>query len=208
MIAGDSRLLPKWHIGGLSSREGVVMALHNGFTLGKDEHPPIHDKRYWAIESEFANTLAQAARGGNTLSSALRDLWDGKTLKPLTKQPIGASDPHLCMSAACTPSEFLDMLTARDRDNGFINRFLIFHAERTRLESRPRPTPDDMVAKFASRLLEIIAFSKGGYCWDSDPDLSSQNRRRIKMSSEADTLYDRLYSVSYTHLTLPTSDLV
>jgi phage/plasmid primase-like uncharacterized protein len=197
VIFEDSRLLPKWHIGGLSSREGVVMALHNGFTLGKDEHPPIHDKRYWAIESEFANTLAQAARGGNTLSSALRDLWDGKTLKPLTKQPIGASDPHLCMSAACTPSEFLDMLTARDRDNGFINRFLIFHAERTRLESRPRPTPDDMVAKFASRLLEIIAFSKGGYCWDSDPDLSSQNRRRIKMSSEADTLYDRLY---YTEL--------
>lgn len=197
VIFEDSRLLPKWHSGGLSSREGVVMALHNGFTLGKDEHPPIHDKRFWVVESEFANTLSQSGRSGNTLSSALRDLWDGKTLKPLTKHPLGASDPHFCMSAACTPSEFLDMLTARDRDNGFINRFLIFHAERTRLESRPRPTPDDMVAKFASRLLEIIAFSKGGYCWDSDPDLSSQNRRRIKMSSEADTLYDRLY---YTEL--------
>jgi len=195
----DSRLLPKSHTGGLSSREGIVMALHDGFTQGKDEAAPIRDKRLWVAESEFANTLAQAGRQGNTLSAALRDLWDGKTLKPLTKHPLGASCPHVALMAACTPSEFLDMLTARDRDNGFINRFLIFHAERARLEPFPRQTPDNVVESLAARFMEIITFAKGGYCWDADPTQASQNRRRMRMNDEATALYGRLYRGELNH---------
>ncbi len=198
-LHADSRLMTKWHTGGLSSREGVVMALHDGFTLGKDEHPPIRDKRFWLVEAEFANTLAQGKRDGNTLSSALRELWDGKTLKPLTKAAIGASCPHVALMAACTPSEFLDMLTARDRDNGFINRFIIFHAERARLEPFPRPTPDNVVESLAARFMEIIAFAKGGYCWDADPMQASQNRRRVRMNDEATALYGRLYRGELNH---------
>lgn len=198
-LHADSRLMTKWHTGGLSSREGVVMALHDGFTLGTKEVAPIRDKRFWLVESEFANTLAQSRREGNTLSSALRDLWDGKTLKPLTKAAVGASYPHVALMAACTPSEFLDMLTARDRDNGFINRFIIFHAERARLEPFPRPTPDNVVESLAARFMEIIAFAKGEYCWDADPTQASQNRRRMRMNDEATALYGRLYRGELNH---------
>lgn len=192
-LSADSRLLPKWHYGGLSSREGIVMVIHDGFAQGEKETPPVHDKRLWVVESEFANVLHQSARSGNTLSAALRDLWDGMTLKPLTKQPIGASDPHVALSAACTPAEFLDMLTARDRDNGFANRFIIFHAERPRLEPFPRTTPDSVVEELAARLLDLLSFAKGAYCWDFDPASASQNRRRMRMSEAAAALYARLY---------------
>ncbi len=184
-LSADSRLLPKWHYGGLSSREGIVMVIHDGFAQGEKETPPVHDKRLWVVESEFANVLHQSARSGNTLSAALRDLWDGMTLKPLTKQPIGASDPHVALSAACTPAEFLDMLTARDRDNGFANRFIIFHAERPRLEPFPRTTPDSVVEELAASLLDLLSFAKGAYCWDFDQASASQNRRRMRMSEAA-----------------------
>ena len=167
------------------------MVIHDGFAQGEKETPPVHDKRLWVVESEFANVLHQSARSGNTLSAALRDLWDGMTLKPLTKQPIGASDPHVALSAACTPAEFLDMLTARDRDNGFANRFIIFHAERPRLEPFPRTTPDSVVEELAARLLDLLSFAKGAYCWDFDPASASQNRRRMRMSEAAAALYGR-----------------
>lgn len=198
-VLADNRLLPKSHSGGLSSREGVVMIIHDGFTQTKDEVAPIHDKRLWLTESEFANTLSQSARSGNTLSSALRDLWDGRTLKPLTKHPVGASDPHVALSAAITPSELLDMLTARDRDNGFINRFLIFHAERIRLEPFPTPTPAPLVASLAARMTAIIAFAKGGYCWDADPDNASQNARQMPLTQAARKLYASLYYGELSH---------
>lgn len=47
------------------------------------------------VESEFANVLQQSRRGGNTLSAALRDCWDGVDLKPATKtNRVHASEPH------------------------------------------------------------------------------------------------------------------
>jgi phage/plasmid primase-like uncharacterized protein len=67
-------LAPQVHSGGLSTREGLVLLIHDGFNEGKNnEVPAIEDKRLWVVESEFSNVLHQSKRDGNTLSAALRD---------------------------------------------------------------------------------------------------------------------------------------
>jgi hypothetical protein len=79
------------HSGGLSSGEGLIMLIHDGIsTIEKGEvveiTPPILDKRLLITETEFSNILQQARRTGNTLTSRLRDSFDGKPLMPPTKQ--------------------------------------------------------------------------------------------------------------------------
>jgi putative DNA primase/helicase len=193
MIADDSRLLPKVHTGGLSSREGVTHYLHDGILQGETSIPPVHDKRLLVVESEFVNVLSQAGRQGNTLSAAIRDLYDGKKIMPLTKNPVGASSPHVAIYGNITAAELLATLTKTDRDNGFVNRFIIFHAEMSRLEPFPRATPAAVVSDLARRLLEITAFAKGGYVWDANPELASMDKREMTLSREARALYASLY---------------
>ena len=105
---------PHVHRGGLSSREGLVFLIHDGYIEGKTEVEPILDKRLLVIESEFANILHQGKREGNTLSAALRDCWDGVSMKPATKSSrLWATDPHIAMVGAVTPSELLGLMASR-----------------------------------------------------------------------------------------------
>jgi hypothetical protein len=52
-------LSPQLHRGGLSTREGLVALIHDGYRHGKQDMPPVEDKRLWVVESEFANVLQQ-----------------------------------------------------------------------------------------------------------------------------------------------------
>ncbi len=100
--------------------------IHDGYRVGKDDVLPIEDTRLWIIESEFANVLHQAKRDGNTLSAALRDSWDGVSIRPATKTSrLWASHPHLSLTGNITPSELLGLMESRELSNGFANRFLI-----------------------------------------------------------------------------------
>ena len=68
------------------------------------------------------------------LSAALRDAWDGVSIKPATKSAkIGATDPHIAIVGAVTPSELRTSMAARELTNGFANRFQMIWAERTRM---------------------------------------------------------------------------
>ena len=117
---------PQVHRGGLSTREGLVALMHDGYRQGRQDVPAIEDKRLWVVESEFANVLHQGRRDGNTLSAALRDCWDGVDLKPATKSNrLYASDPHVCLSGAISPSELMGLMSARDLTNAIANRFLM-----------------------------------------------------------------------------------
>lgn len=175
------------HYGGLSTREGLALLIHDGYTHGKDEIPAIRDKRLWVVESEFANVLHQAKRDGNTLSAALRDAWDGIGIRPATKtSKLWASDPHISMSAAITPTELRSLMQARELTNGFANRFLIFWAERERIISFPTPTPQEVLEDLVTRTMEVIAFARGSY-----PE--SADSREMMLSDEARSEYDRCY---------------
>ena len=185
--AAHPDLAPQVHRGGLSSREGLAYLIHDGFNEGKNEVEPIHDKRLWVRESEFANVLHQTKRDGNTLSAALRDCWDGVGLKPATKSNrISASHPHVSMSAAVTTTELLSLIEQRELSNGFANRFLVIFSERTRLEPFPKSTPQDDVDALAGRVANVLNFAQADRWTDRDHLL-------ISMSPEAAAAYGRLY---------------
>ena len=185
--AAHPDLAPQVHRGGLSSREGLAYLIHDGFKEGKSQVEPIHDKRLWVRESEFANVLHQTKRDGNTLSAALRDCWDGVAIKPATKSSrIWASHPHVSLSAAVTATELLSLIEQRELTNGFANRFMVIFSERTKLEPFPKSTPQVEVDALAGRVAEVLTFAQAERWVDRD-------HMRISLSPEAAKEYGALY---------------
>lgn len=181
--AKDSALLGKTHNGGLSTREGLAAMIHDGF----GESPAIVDKRLWIIESEFANVLHQSKREGNTLSSAIREVWDGGDIKPATKsKTVGISNPHIGIHANITPAELNKMLSAGEMTNGFANRFLMVWAENVGFEPFPKPTPSRMIEELAEKTMDILHFAKGGYP-------NSHNGLEMMLSQSARQRYAEAY---------------
>lgn len=183
----DDRFAPQIHRGGLSSREGLVALIHDSAHHGRQDIPGIDDKRLWVVESEFANVLHQGRREGNTLSAALRDCWDGVSLKPATKSNrLYATHPHVCLSGAISPSELTGMMSTRELTNGFANRFLMLWAERTKILPFPRATPQATVDALARRVLSILEFV-GADQYDQRDCL------RMELSAQAQWHYAQLY---------------
>ena len=178
---------PPIHRGGLSSREGLVSLFHDGYKNGKLEVPAIQDKRLWVVESEFANVLHQGRREGNTLSAALRDCWDGVSLKPATKSNrLYASHPHLCLSGAISPSELLSLMRARELTNGFANRFLMIWAERERIVPFPQATPQEAVDALAARILSILELVQA-------ERVNERDHLPVSLTAQAQSIYSQLY---------------
>ncbi|WP_312283570.1 DUF3987 domain-containing protein [Candidatus Igneacidithiobacillus taiwanensis] len=176
-------LLGQEHNGGLSTREGITLSIHDGYTLGKQEFPAITDKRLWIVESEFANVLAQGKRDGNTLLPALRDLWDGISLKPLNKSSrIWVSDPHVSLLGNITPHELRARFEKGEIMGGTLNRLMIIWAERTCLVPFPAQTNDGTVADLAGKVASALCWAKGEYP-------NKQNSRMASISPAAADLW-------------------
>jgi hypothetical protein len=179
-------MAPQVHRGGLSSREGLAFLIHDGFMDGKSEVPAIDDKRLLVIESEFANVLSQTKREGNTLSTAIRDVWDGVSIRPATKtNRTWASDPHIGLACAITPGELRTMLASRELTNGFANRFCMIWAERERILPFPRATPQSAIDGYAARIVDILKSVKAG--------LFEKDTIAIGFTPAAKELYAKLY---------------
>jgi putative DNA primase/helicase len=187
-IRGQKPLLcPQIHRGGLSSREGLAALIHDDYLKGSQEVPGMNDKRLWVVESEFANVLQQSKRKGNTLSTALRDCWDGVCIKPATKNNrVFASNPHVCLSGAITPNELTALMSSKDLSNGFANRFLIIWAERTKITAFPQPTSDKAIEYLATRTQEVLNFAK------ADEHLEN-NWLQIELSPAGKWHYGQMY---------------
>ncbi|MCX7099622.1 MAG: DUF3987 domain-containing protein [Methylococcales bacterium] len=178
-----SGLLGLSHSGGLSSREGLAGLIHDGH----GENKAIDDKRLWVIESEFANVLHQSRRDGNTLSTALRDAWDGSDIKPATKsRSVASSAPHIGIHANITPSELKELARSRDINNGFFNRFLMVYSENIDHVAFPKPTPQTVIDNLADQAADIIQYAKGGYP-------ASTNGQQMHLSEPAQTYYTNIY---------------
>ena len=178
---------PQIHAGGLSSREGMVFLIHDAYQEGKEEVPAVVDKRLLVIESEFVNVLSQAKREGNTLSAALRDCWDGVSLKPATKtNRMWATNPHINMLAAITKAELVSSMASKDLTNGFANRFMFYWAERSRLLPFPKATPAAEVDRLAGKVIDVLKFCEAER-WAEDDML------RVELSPAAVTCWASLY---------------
>jgi hypothetical protein len=112
---------------GLTSGEGLIWAVRDGNNIedGKDADPGVSDKRLLAFEPEFANVLRVLERQGNRLSSVIRDAWDGRTLRTLTRSTAAkATGSHVSIIGHITADELRRYLDRTEVANGFGNRFL------------------------------------------------------------------------------------
>lgn len=119
---------------GLSSGEGLIK-----FADDRNERP---DGRVMIIAEEFARVITGIRRTESTLSSVLREAYDGKTLAVQTKaDPLKASKAHVSVIAHTTSAEFHHRVAADDFFNGLLNRFLFVHVKRGK--RLPWPTTVD-----------------------------------------------------------------
>jgi hypothetical protein len=138
-IAAD----PSWEnciTSGLASGEGLIHAVRDtrygvdkkGEQIVVDEG--VVDKRLLVIEEEFARVLRVGSREGNILSSVVRDAWDGKPLRGLSKNsPSKASGAHISIIGHITREELIANLAEGDATNGVGNRFLWACVRRSKL---------------------------------------------------------------------------
>ncbi|MBK5966998.1 hypothetical protein CCR95_23745 [Thiocystis minor] len=186
-LGPEQHLLGQTHAGGLSSREGLTLFVHDGYKSGRDDIPSIEDKRLWVFEPEFQNVIAQGKREGNTLSAALRDVWDGGSIKPATKGGrIWASVPHIALHGCITPFELRAGLEQKDITNGFGNRFLLIWAERTCLVPLPRATAPEAISRLARRAERVIRFALGTYP-------ATIYTRELRLTPDAETMWCSAY---------------
>jgi len=133
---------------GLSSGEGLIHAVRDpqtkqvavkergtptGEYVEEVEDHGVVDKRLLAREGEFASVLRVMRRDGSTLSTTVRSLWDSGDVRTLTKgRPERATGAHVSIVGDITPDELRRELDDTSAANGFMNRFLIVCAKRSK----------------------------------------------------------------------------
>jgi hypothetical protein len=143
-------------LSGLSSGEGLI----KGVSPKEGMIDAGEVRRYLAVLPEFASLLSVMQRQGNTMSSVLREAWDGSRLRVLTrKEPLDADNVNLSVIAHITPEELLNNLTATDRANGFANRFLIIRVHRSKF--LPEGGGDVNLSGIVTRLHAAVKESQG-----------------------------------------------
>jgi len=116
--------------------------------------PGVSDKRALIIETEFARVLEQSKREGNVLSAVMRDAWDGRRLSTLTKNSAEtATDAHISTVGHITNNDLNAKLDETSIGNGFINRFLLVCARRSKsLSDGGGMVPDATVGDWSHSL--------------------------------------------------------
>jgi hypothetical protein len=160
--------------GGLSSGESLIYALRDPVIVKeaiKDKKTGqvsyndvvrdqgVSDKRLLVVEEEFASVLRVGGREENTLSTVLRQAWDGKRMGNLTKNsPFKVTDPHVSIIGHITRPDLLQHLTGNDKANGYANRFLWVCVKRSKLLPDGGGNPD--LSHIRDRLHEVLLFGK------------------------------------------------
>jgi hypothetical protein len=142
---------------GLRTGEGLVQAVRDG----ADGESGVLDKRLLAFESEMGAVLRVMARPRNTLSTTLRQAWDGRTLRVGTRQsPLKATRPHISIIAHSTQDDLSRFLDRTDIFNGFANRFLWGCVYRSKLLPEGGRVPERKFEALVSKLKSAIEFAK------------------------------------------------
>jgi hypothetical protein len=152
--------------GGISSGEGIVFEVRDpvhkldaeGQEVLVDEG--VADKRLLLVEPEFASVLEVASRHGSTVTTTLRDAWDGRDLSPITKNNrLRATAPHISLVGHVTSQELLRHLTETEAANGFGNRFLWVCARRSKLLPRGGRLHEENLQPLVERIREAVQFA-------------------------------------------------
>jgi hypothetical protein len=176
----------------LASGEGLISAINDSDndadtdcdksdqsdqSLGEDEAA---DTRLMVVEPEFSRVLRVCRREGNTLSSVIRQSWDGDTLRVMTRhQPLKASGAHISIVAHITEEELGRELTDTDTLNGFANRFLWIVVRRSKRLPFGGQFHQEDIAPITRRLRRAA--------------VDARHRGRVEMSGAARGIWERAY---------------
>jgi hypothetical protein len=142
---------------GLRTGEGLLRAVCDG----ADCEAGVVDKRLLAFESEMAALLRVMARHGNSLSTTLRQAWDGGTLRVATRRsPLKATQPHISMIVQTTQDDLSRYLDRTDILNGFSNRFCWACVRRTKLLPEGGQVPERDFEALVSGLKSAVEFAR------------------------------------------------
>lgn len=201
--------LPDWwarQSKGMVSGEGLIYHVRDattehkprknmGVVIDKDAEvvtdPGAADKRLLIIEKEFGGVLRVMTRESNTLSTVIRDAWDGGIMATLAKNaPVRATGAHITILGHITPEELRDLLTSTDAQNGFANRFMWLCVTRSKLLPFGGELADDALLGMARVLEGALA--------------DATALRRITLTDAAKDAWVRVYEP----LTTPDAGLV
>jgi hypothetical protein len=169
-----ARVDPVWvseHlVSGLTSGEGVIWAVRDPSLAGPgrkglrqssaDQYPDpgIADKRLLIFGAELSSVLKVMERAGNTLSTTIRDAWDGGDLRILAKNsPTKATAPHISIVAHITDDELRKNLHGTELTNGFANRFLWAFVDRSKALPDGGNLPDSELESMSNALRVIVS---------------------------------------------------
>lgn len=196
------------HDGGLSSGEGLAAAKADSLKPSEKGESPIQvpDKRFLIIESEFGNVLNMAERQGNTLSHVLRNGFDGKTIRPLTKRDrVCCTDPYFVLVGNITPGELSGHRKGSIMSvNGMLNRTLMLWTQSTECHAFPAPLREGD----ASRLADCIAghvIKARQFSWETHWRKQAAITRPVTMADDALQLWEAVYP---RLVNMPDSELV
>jgi len=166
-------------VSGISSGEGLVYAMRDA-REGEPDAGVVHDRRFLAVETEFAKVLQNAGRDKNIVSSIIRQAWDGEPLRTTTKSdPMIASNYHFGVVGHITIQELRRELTATEAANGFANRHILIPAKRTKVLSRPGRMDPQALTYYAQELVAALNLAHG--------------TREVVMTEAAWDRYDDIY---------------
>lgn len=160
---------PEWAgeriVNGLSSGEGLIEQVRDPRSRDDDGDDPRPEgdpeRRLLVQEGEFASVLKNIERTGNVLSMVIRNAWDGRTLRTLTRNnPLKATDPHISLIGHITVDELVRLLSTTEAANGFMNRFLIVLAKRSKLLPDGATLADHELRPLQDRLKEAVVFAR------------------------------------------------
>jgi hypothetical protein len=148
---------PAKQLTALATGEGLIHQLRDPYEYyihGKAvTDPGVADKRLFCDISEFAGVLAQARRDGATISTVLRDAFDGVTLTTPTKTSFTqASDTHIVVVGSVPETEIVRCLSSTDITNGMANRFAMFYSVRTKTVAMPEATDPALMQEFSEHI--------------------------------------------------------
>jgi len=143
----------------LATGEGLIHMVRDPVydQEGKIIDAGVDDKRLLFDVSEFAGVLAQARREAATISTVLRDAFDGVRLVTPTKTSFcEASETHIVVIGSVPETEIVKTLTSTDITNGLANRFPMFYSVRTKIVPMPKATDPKLMQGFAEHLAWAI----------------------------------------------------
>jgi hypothetical protein len=162
-------------MGGLSSGEGLIDAVRDAIeeqqpvkekgritgyqTVVTD--PGVGDKRLLVFESEFSRVLQVAQRDGSTLSTTVRQAWDGSNLRVMTRgSKLRATGAHISIIGHITQDELLRQLEKTEAASGFGNRFLWLCVKRSKFLPEGGNIGEVDFAPLLKKLKDAVLFAR------------------------------------------------